>query len=300
MRRWVPTAALPGGRADPLRVDARCMASGDRRGPVVWRTAALRDAGWTRDGIRRAVVAGSIIPIRRGLYASPECDARMIAAARHGGVPACVTAGAILGLWVLDDGRVHVGLGRGGHRLPHAECRCIEHWDGEAPEPGSIPSVTTVLTQIAGCRGAEAFFVALESALAAGRMTLAHVRAVRSRLPQDAAALLEVARLDAGSGTESLFRLRLLPFGIPIRSQVRLGPRHRADFLIGDRLLIEIDSRAHHDGPSARRRDLDRDADAAIWDYETLRFDYAQILHDWTTVEAAVLAKVAAGAHLRR
>ena len=276
------------------------MVSGDEGHPNLWRTAALRRAGWTRERIRRSVAAGSIVPVRRGLYASPDCDARVVVPARHGGAPACVTAGGILGLWVLDDGRVHVGLGRGGHRLPHAGCGCIEHWDGEVPEPGSIPSVLTVLTQIAGCRGPEAFFVTLESAVAAGRITLAQVRAVRPHLPRDAAALIDAARPDAGSGTESLFRLRLLPFGIPIRSQVRLGPSHRSDFLIGDRLLVEIDSRAHHDIPSARLRDLARDADAAIWDYETLRFDYAQVLHDWTTVEAAVLAKVAAGAHLRR
>ncbi len=267
--------------------------------PVLWRTSALRSAGWTRDSIRRATAAGSLTPVRRGLYAAAGCDVRHLTAARHGGAPACVTAGGILGLWVLDDGRVHVGLGRAGHRLPHAGCGCVEHWDGPVPAPGTIPPVTTVLTQIAGCRGPEAFFVALESALAAGQVTIAQMRTMRTNLPRAAAALVDLARADAGSGTESLFRLRLLPSGIPIRSQARVGPGHRADFLIGDRLLVEIDSRAHHDAPRARRRDLDRDASAAVWDYETLRFDYGQVLHDWDTVEAAVLAKVAAGAHLR-
>ncbi len=34
--------------------------------------------------------------------------------------------------------------------------------------------------------------------------------------------------------------------------------------------------------------------------YETLRFDYAMIVHGWPRVEAAILAKIAEGAHFRR
>lgn len=36
-----------------------------------------------------------------------------------------------------------------------------------------------------------------------------------------------------------------------------------------------------------------RDAAASVLGYETLRFDYAQIVHAWPTVEAAVIAAVA-------
>lgn len=33
-----------------------------------------------------------------------------------------------------------------------------------------------------------------------------------------------------------------------------------------------------------------RDAAASVLGYETLRFDYAQIVHEWPSVEAAVVA----------
>jgi len=51
--------------------------------------------------------------------------------------------------------------------------------------------------------------------------------------------------------------------------------------------------------PCHGHKDLLRDARAAALGYETLRFDYALIIHDWPLVEAAILAKVTAGAHLR-
>jgi hypothetical protein len=37
---------------------------------------------------------------------------------------------------------------------------------------------------------------------------------------------------------------------------------------------------------------------AAAHGFETLRFDYALIVHDWPTVEQAILAKVARRSHL--
>ncbi|MBN9170991.1 MAG: DUF559 domain-containing protein, partial [Microbacterium sp.] len=75
-------------------------------------------------------------------------------------------------------------------------------------------------------------------------------------------------------------------------TQVVIPTRSRVDFLIGDRLLVEVDGRQNHDGPSMRHKDLVRDAAAATWGYVTLRFDYAMVVHDWELVEAAILAQV--------
>ena len=60
-----------------------------------------------------------------------------------------------------------------------------------------------------------------------------------------------------------------------------------------DRLVPEADGKHNHDDDSHRHRDLQRDAAASRLGYETLRFDYAMIIHDWPTVLAAILAALA-------
>ncbi len=65
------------------------------------------------------------------------------------------------------------------------------------------------------------------------------------------------------------------------------------DALIGDRVIVEVDGRENHDGASLRHKDLVRDANAAMWGYVTLRFDYVMVLHDWDLVERAILAALA-------
>lgn len=164
---------------------------------------------------------------------------------------------------------------------------------------GVLPSVPRTLVQIAVCVGAEAFFAALESALHKNLMPAGGMEWMRPRLPHGMRDLLDFARADADSGLESILRLRLRPHGLSVKFQVWRGSK-RSDFLIGDRLLLEVDGKDNHADAAHRHADLVRDAEAALWDLETLRFDYALVIHEWELVEAAILAKVEAGAHRRR
>ena len=41
-----------------------------------------------------------------------------------------------------------------------------------------------------------------------------------------------------------------------------------------------------------RHKDLVRDAAAAAQGYETLRFDYALVMHEWHTVEKAIVTRL--------
>lgn len=102
--------------------------------------------------------------------------------------------------------------------------------------------------------------------------------------------LVDIARSDAQSGLESLLRLRLHIIGIVLASQVQIPAVGRVDFVVGDRLIIEVDGKENHSGPDRRHDDLVRDAAASRLGYETLRFTYAQVVHDWSTVQAAILA----------
>lgn len=70
------------------------------------------------------------------------------------------------------------------------------------------------------------------------------------------------------------------------------------DFVLGDRLILELDGKRNHEGATLRHKDLVRDAVAASHGFDTLRFDYAMVVHEWELVEAAILAKLGRGVHL--
>lgn len=79
---------------------------------------------------------------------------------------------------------------------------------------------------------------------------------------------------------ESLLRLGLVRAGIAFDLQVWVVPFHRVDFLLGDRLVVEVDGRRFHDDPDAFERDRERDALLALWGFRVLRFTYRQVTED--------------------
>ena len=94
----------------------------------------------------------------------------------------------------------------------------------------------------------------------------------------------------SGSVTEAVFAFRSHIFGVRIRQQVEVGP-DRVDFVLGDRLIVELDSKEFHD----KHRDYARDARLIARGYRVMRFDYRQVMFDWPAVEAALAAAIARG-----
>lgn len=282
-------------------------------GPIA-HSRALRARGVTKREISRASAAGEIIRVRQGLYAARGTAVEILHAARHGGSVSCFAAARMHGLWILDPpgpaAARHVWVGRAGQRHSCTIRGCDEtlvwHWDDGDAVPGELPSVPNVLVQLAVCADEETFFAALESALRQSLIPPGGMMWMSARLPEHLRWMLAFARADADSGLESLVRLRLHRLGITVRTQVTIDRVGEVDFVVGDRLLIEADGKVNHDDDpssvttrsSRRHKDLLRDARAAALGFETLRFDYAMIMHDWPTVAAAIVAKVRAGAHL--
>ncbi|MFK4730083.1 type IV toxin-antitoxin system AbiEi family antitoxin domain-containing protein [Agromyces mediolanus] len=287
-------------------VRRRCASSGG-----VARTSELAAAGIDRYSLALAVAAGEVVRLREGVYAVPELPLPVQTAVRHGGALGCLSRVHAAGLWVLAaPDVVHVSMPRTGRRRRHEGCRCRTHWSRESTtEPRA--TLEEALVQLHGCRGAEEFFVALESAMRKRFLTRKRVLALRARIPARHRWLVDFARWNADSGLESLLRLRLRGLGLELRSQVWVPGVGRVDFVLGDRLILEADGKANHvdefrPSPgsgsmavSKRHKDLARDAAAAALGFETLRFDYALIVHDWPTVAAAILARIERGTHVR-
>ena len=262
--------------------------------------AGLRAAGLSRRGVERAVAAGRLVKVAHGLYAEDDVCPRRRSAAAHGGGLACVSAARHLGLWILSpEADLHVGLPAHAHARGHDGCRCTSHWDEGAAGFG-IPPLPSVLRQILRCRGVEEFFVALESARRLRLLSRAGLAWLRVRVGASGREAIDLSRGDADSGLESLVRWRLRHAGLRIRTQVSIVSVGRVDLLIGDRLVVEVDGASNHESIPHRHKDLVRDAHAAMWGYITLRFDYALVIHDWPTVEMAILAHVGRRLHLAR
>ena len=84
---------------------------------------------------------------------------------------------------------------------------------------------------------------------------------------------------------------------MPITPQVWLAG-HRVDFLIGDRLVLQIDGSTHVG--AQRDSDIRHDAQLMLLGYHVIRVGYDQVVNRWHEVQSHVQRAVAQGLHLVR
>ncbi|MFT4285578.1 MAG: DUF559 domain-containing protein [Protaetiibacter sp.] len=263
-------------------------------------THELRLAGFGRETLRLATRTGEIRRIRKGWYILPDIPSAIADCARVGGRATCATAIEHAGLWLRErPTAVHVAVRPNAcqlrdprdYRRRHPYAGAIVHWtDAERDGGRMLVPLPGAIREAVGCLGVEEAFVALESALSAGRIS-------RSDLPRIVAGLPAAARVSllgvhgmSDSITEAVYLFRSSAFGVRVRQQVQIGP-DRVDFVLGDRLIVELDSREFHE----KERDYARDARLVARGYRVLRFSYRQVMFEWPTVLAAVSAAIGRG-----
>lgn len=269
-------------------------------------TWELHTVGMNKYTIRAAVSSGAIVRVRQGWYCNPWLESEAQRAARVGGQLACVSAAEHLGLWVPErDGSLHVSVEPdacqlrepGNHRRRLADGDVSVHWTGI--DPGFSRVVVAPLTavrQIAQCMPAEFLHVVAESALNRRAITPSEWEVVLDGLPARVRSALPAVSGASGSGIESIFVARIRALGLDVAQQVMLPGVGIVDAVIGDHLVIELDgARFHRDDARDRRRD----AVCSTLGYRVLRFLANQVTREWPLVEAAVIAAVVRGDHLR-
>lgn len=268
--------------------------------------ADLRSAGVSARALQRAQSAGVIARVRRGWYSLPHTSAQLVRAVRVGGSLTCISGCGAHGLWEPWDLRLHVSVPKRSRHLKDPDDgdpiagstdQVVVHWNSDAPLTGIVLPIEECLAQVLRCQPAEIAFTILESALHKGKIDGFGRRLLAERVPSRSQ-LIVSAGSDAESGTESLFQFRMMRLGVATRSQVLINGVGRVDFLIGDRLVVEIDSNAHHGDRAKRLRDLKRDATLAGLGFVYLRFDYTTVVWDWDLVASTVFAVVSRGEHL--
>lgn len=265
-----------------------------RRLGGIARVRDLKDRGRSGYVIAKAVDRGRVYRPLRGWVALTDADPVLILAARRAAVLTCVTQAARLGLWTFSDAVPHFGMHSSHGRSIEGEG--VVHWARPlVPRaPGSLTDpIENVLAQVAACQPYESALTIWESALNKGLVDQERLR----RLPFTGAAgrLLEESGPYSDSGLESLVRARLRWLRVPVRPQIWiLG--HRVDFLIGERLVLQIDG-GHHVG-AQRTADIRHDAELMLRGYRVIRVSYEQVVRHWAEVQELVMGAIARGEHL--
>jgi very-short-patch-repair endonuclease len=269
--------------------------------PEVATTATLRLLGLSARDIGELHRSGRLLRIRQGHHARPDARSDIVRAVRLGGRLTSYSALGAFGVWVPPgDRRLHVSVAAHAHALRDPDHGgswrprddVVVHWSeppsvrgrrstGVVPLPQAVRHLPSDLDR--------AHLVAvLDSAVRQGAVTTAQLAAEfeGSLVLRRSLRLVDPA---AESGTESIARIRMRAAGLEPRSQVWFG-RHRVDFLLAGRVVVEVDGREFHYGEDAFERDRRKAADLTRRGLHVLHFSYAQVLYDWPTCLLAIRA----------
>lgn len=274
----------------------------------------LAEQGIGRNALARMLRSGELENLRYGVYATSAVPAEVKDAVRSG-VITCVTALAIHGVWVPFSNRVHCRATGPKTRKAARKCVLCRQWGNSSPTDEFTDDLAAALRHSVRCLDDDEIVVVFDSILNTHYERHRHPDAPRTcgedcrnktwimdvlvAAPRRVLRLLERCDEESASGTETLVRLRLSRLNIKLRSQVWIDDVGRVDFLVGTRLIIEVDGREFHEDEDAFENDRDRDLTAASLGYLPIRLTYKQVMFRWDHVEERIMAIVRMGAHLR-
>jgi len=268
-------------------------------------TRELYARGETRRSLATLVEHHRLVRVRQGWYSTPGLAREAFQAARVGGVLTCAGALRAHGIWAPMPIELHVLVGRGSARLrtPRDHLQRLSnvgsagirtHWISHPTGAHRlVASIADALHTYRRCAPQELYLASLDSVL--------HRTPILRDALAEAGHPVDPGLIDGTceSGTETIFLLkmhRLLP---RMRRQVTIAGIGRVDFLVGEALVIEVDGKEFHDREETFESDRRRDAELSRRGYRVLRFSYSQVMSHWELVEAAVMAAVSRGDHLR-
>lgn len=252
------------------------------------RTETLRRAGHSRTRVDKAMAAGRIVRLRRGVYSLPDEAGVLGLALRHTALVTCVSAAPAYQLWTLHKAdAMHVSQ---GHRksLPgmvmHGRIRHPVHpW---LPVAG----LADVLIHALHCLPVLESLVMVQCAAQRGDVT---VDFLRRKLPGNrnarARAVLDYVVPRADSILEVLANYHFLNAGLQVRRHVELQGVGEVDFLVEDCLVVETDGATHLE-PRQVKKDRTRNNATVVGGRLCLRFGYDDVVHHPGRMVAQVLA----------
>lgn len=253
--------------------------------------ADLLQNGLTRRSIQTAVRHGELLHVRRDRYLHADTHEEFARAVRVGGRLTCLSLLALLGVFVFDNGHLHVHVHPTSSRLRFARKgrtifdtarrRVKVHWTNLLEAPGSSCSVHVLdaLAHAILCQAPRHAVATVDSALHQGHIVEAQLADLFAALPRRFRALLPMVDGRAESGPESLVRIMARMLGCDIQLQVEFDDIGRVDLLLDGWLVVECDSKQFHASWGAQQRDRHRDLALAAKGYCTIRLTAATIMY---------------------
>ncbi len=263
----------------------------------VLRAGLLCQSGMSRYDIRKAANAGTLHRLRHGWYATPDHNADVAAAVRAGGVLSCISALKLHGVWTPEHTRVHMRLTdhaqyRGGRSTTKSDAlQCGQHL-GDLRPARAVDPLMVALSAASGCVSDEELVAIIDSMLYQRKCVLGDVRDALEGRSIRVRRLLNFVDERAESGTESVARYRLARINVNVRPQVRIRGLGRVDLVVGQRLVLELDSVEHHTNRLAYETDRHRDLTLHTLGYLCVRLTYRQVFDQGEAVMTSLLTLI--------
>lgn len=263
----------------------------------LWRRTDLLSVGISRSGIESRVRTGALRKLGRTWYGTDKTPQVVAAALRRGTRLTCVSALRHYGVWVPPVQETHeVSLrSRTSPSTPTATHRYLRAWPDDEP----LVPLTIALEHAGRCLDVEEFATVLESAAHQGLLGAGVLEDILRSTPRAVRRKLGRISHRAESGSETRVRRYMEQLGLTVVPQVWFGD-FRVDMLVGDRLVIECDSHAHHSDEKAYRRDRRRDRALAARGYHVVRLTWEDVWLTWDETVADLRSIIAEGAHRHR
>lgn len=251
----------------------------------------------SRREVERRVATGELTRVCRGWYATVFANQKVVRALQVGGRLGCLSGCAFHGLWVPDDFKLHVAYDNGNR--PRSRSGVCLHPTGKSCPKDAVWPLEDCLAQAIRHHDRETALILLESAVDKAMIGPYDVQDLVAQLP--AGRRHEMRFLsEAESGSETRVRLFFQLRRVPVRPQVGLEGIGDVDLVVGDRLIVECDSDAHHRSKEEHQNDRRRDLETRMRGYDTIRLTYHQIWTDWEATQASLLQVIRERKHIRR
>lgn len=251
-------------------------------------------AGATETDIRRAIRAGHVVRLERGLLAVSGADPELVEAGLARSLLTCASAARHYGLWQLQPAaRPHYWQSNGrrtancvSHRLPLTQ----------RPRHRTLAALPDVLLHALLCLPELESLVMVECAYNRGDIELSFLlRHLNGNRCGRARMVVSKVEHGADSLLETVARVLFRDAGIATETQVWINGVGRVDFLLEGFLIVEIDGLAFHLEPRQFKKDRRRDNMAVRQGLPVLRFFYDDVVYAPESVLAQVREVLARG-----
>ncbi|QIZ97933.1 type IV toxin-antitoxin system AbiEi family antitoxin domain-containing protein [Leifsonia sp. PS1209] len=261
-------------------------------GGIASRSQLAAAGAWPPE-LTRAVRDGTLVRVRRGLYALPNARGPALDAARRGGRLSCVSAARTYGWWGGMDARTHLRVPPTAHLTEPRSPSCVVHWAESQPcRDVWRVSKADCLRSVVRCADQETAIAVLDTALSDGAVRMHDLVEIFAGEPSRSRATALLARPGSDSGVESIARQRLTAAGYTVEQQIPVPGVGRVDLRVDGWLFIELDGFEYHRDRDAFERDRARDLGLAVLGAGRLRFSAKQVLSEWDSVLDGIRAVV--------